>query len=65
MRDNFKKLGEKGITLVILIFVILLLVAIIGFIIKEIFDFKTMGATTEKEWINEDAVRKICKLYSR
>ena len=50
--------SQKGITLILLIIVIIIMVAIVSMIVKGIFDFKTVGATSYKGIDNSEAVGK-------
>lgn len=65
MKFHRKKLSENGIALIFLIITILVVVLVIGILIKSIFDFKSIGATSEGQLLNEEAIRKIHRVYSR
>lgn len=56
-----KHFGEKGITLILLIFIIIIMVAIVSMIVKGVFDKKTMGMTSDTKLVNEEVVGKYIK----
>lgn len=53
-----KQIKEKGIVLIALIIIILISIAIIAFIVKSIFDAKSIGATNENIITPENAIGK-------
>ena len=53
-----KQIREKGIVLITLIILIIVIISIIAFIVKSIFDAKSIGATNENIIIPETAIGK-------
>ena len=60
-----KYIKDKEFILIALLILFIILVAIATFAIRGAFEVKTMGSTGDNLDEFEDAIRKVCRLYSK